>query len=87
MKIDTIVLWEEKLAIRRSTVLFMTLWMTWRAFTWAASYASTVSAAGATTESALGAAAMIAAVTAPIAYLQKAVFSAYIDSKTPDPKE
>lgn len=77
--IDAFVAWEEKLALRRSAVLFITLWMTWRAFTWAASYASQVSLAGG--DSVLSAAAMIAAVTAPITYLQAAVFRAYIEAK------
>jgi len=68
--------WERKLAIRRSTVLFVTLWMTYRAFEWAATYASATSLT-----SGLEAAAIIAAVTAPITYLQTAVFKAYISSK------
>lgn len=68
--------WERRLAIRRSTVLFMTLWMTWRAFEWAAAYATTTSLT-----SGLEAAAIIAAVTAPITYLQTAVFKAYISAK------
>lgn len=78
MNIDKFAALEEKLAVRRSAVLFVTLWMTWRAFTWAAAYASSMSA---TNETMLAAAAMIAAVTAPITYLQTAVFKAYIDSK------
>lgn len=69
---------ERKLAIRRSAVLFVTLWMTWRSFAWAAAYASTVSVAG---DSAVAVAAMIAAVTAPISVLQAAVFKAYIEGK------
>lgn len=76
--LETIVEWEERLAIRRSVVLFVTLWMTWRAFTWAAEYASRVAL---TETNAIAAAAMIAAVTAPIAVLQGYVFKAYIDSK------
>ena len=68
--------WERKLAMRRSIVLFSTLWMTFRAFEWAASYASTTALT-----SGLEAAAIIAAVTAPITYLQTAVFRAYIDAK------
>jgi hypothetical protein len=68
--------WERKLAIRRSTVLFVTLWMTYRAFEWAAAYASATSLT-----SGLEAAAIIAAVTAPITYLQTAVFKAYISAK------
>jgi hypothetical protein len=67
---------EKKLAIRRSVVLFITLWMTYKAFDWATLYASAVIGKGG-----LEAAAIIAAVTAPITYLQKVVFDAYISSK------
>lgn len=77
---DRIVRWEEKLALRRSAVLFVTLWMTWRGAAWAMQYASGVSLANG--ESALGAAALIGAVTAPITVLQGYVFKSYIDSKT-----
>lgn len=72
--LSTILEWESKLGIRRSIVLFVTLWMTYKAFGWAATYA-TGGAQG------LEAAAIIAAVTAPISYLQKVVFEAYIASK------
>lgn len=74
--LNRIVEWERKLGIRRTVVLMVTLWMTYRAFAWAAAYAS-VDHNG----DALAAAAMIAAVTAPITYLQKVVFEAYISSK------
>lgn len=74
--LSEIILWERKLAIRRSAVLFITLWMTYRAFEWAAHYALS----GMETNG-LEAAAIIGAVTAPIAYLQKAVFEAYLNSK------
>lgn len=80
MSLQAFVDWENKLALRRSAVLFITLWMTWRSFAWAAQYASQVALSG-SNEGAVAAAAMIAAVTAPIAYLQKAVFAAYIESK------
>jgi hypothetical protein len=50
--------------------------MTWKAFAWAGEYAYAVSAT-----SGLEIAAIIAAVTAPISYLQIAVFKAYIESK------
>ena len=73
---DTIVLWEKKLAIRRTVVLFVTLWMTYRAFDWATAYA--IAGMG---KNGFEAAAIIAAVTAPITYLQKVVFDAYISSK------
>lgn len=67
--------WEQKLAVRRSTVLFVTLWMTYKAFAWAAVYASSLPTVDA------GAALLIAAVTAPVTYLQKVVFEAYIAAK------
>lgn len=78
MDIETVAKWEEKLAIRRTAVLFITLWMTWRAFDWAGEYVASV---GADKDAMLAAAAMVAAVTAPITYLQAAVFKAYIESK------
>lgn len=78
MNIDAFITLERKLAIRRSATLFITLWMTWRAFDWAAAYASAATVDG---DSAIAVAAMIAAVTAPISALQAAVFRAYIDSK------
>lgn len=78
MNIDKFAALEEKLAVRRTAVLFVTLWMTWRAFTWAAAYASAMSASN---ENMIAAAAMIAAVTAPISLLQASVFKAYIESK------
>jgi hypothetical protein len=68
--------WETRLGIRRTIVLFVTLWMTYRAFDWAAHYAIS----GMETNG-LEAAAIIAAVTAPITYLQKVVFEAYLNSK------
>lgn len=82
LDLDTIAAWERKLAIRRSTVLFITLWMTWRAFSWSARYVESV---GADNDAMLAAAAMVAAVTAPITYLQAAVFRAYIESKDSTP--
>lgn len=81
MSLQAFVEWEQKLAIRRSAVLFTTLWMTWRAFTWAAEYASALIAIG-STDAWVASAAMIAAVTAPVSVLQAAVFKAYIDAKS-----
>lgn len=78
MTLDAFVVWERKLALRRSVVLFVTLWMTWRAFEWATVYAA------ATLDSDLNglkAATTIAAVTFPVTYLQKVVLEAYIKSK------
>jgi len=73
--LDTIIDYERRLAIRRSIVLFATLWMTYRAFGWAAEYASNLPSVDA------GAALIIAAVTGPISILQKYVFDAYIAAK------
>ena len=74
--LNLFVQWEQKLALRRSAVLFITLWMTWRSFTWAAMFAQ-----GVKDGDGIAAAALIAAVTVPITFLQKAVFEAYITSK------
>lgn len=70
--------WIDSRAIIRRIVLFVTLWMTWRAFTWAAEYAN-----GLTLSAGMGieAAAIIAAVTAPIAALQASVFKIYADGR------
>ena len=68
--------WESKLAIRRSIVLFITLWMTYKSFEWAAEYAMTTSETNG-----MEAAAIIFAVLSPIAYLQKCVFEQYIKAK------
>jgi hypothetical protein len=52
--------------------------MTWRSFTWAADYANHLSL---TPGIGLEAAAIIAAVTAPIAALQASVFKIYSDGR------
>lgn len=75
---DDFVTWEKKLAIRRTLVLFTTLWMTWEAFAWAKVYAESTIAID---MQGIKAAATIAAVTFPITYLQKVVLEAYIKSK------
>lgn len=69
---------EDRLALRRTLVLAVTVWMTWRAFAWAGEYAMLTKLT-----SGIDTAAIIAAVTAPITYLQVAVFKAYIDAKAP----
>lgn len=75
---------ESALGLRRTIVLFVTLWLTWRSFQWATEYAYVLIKADNNTL--VAAAAMIAAVTAPITYLQKVVFDAYISSKSDTPK-
>jgi len=72
------IVWERKLAVGRTIVLFVTLWMTWRAYEWATVYAAatlTIDLNG------IKAATTIAAVTFPITYLQKVVLEEYIKSK------
>jgi hypothetical protein len=81
MTLEDFTAWEEKLGLRRSVVLFVTLWMTWISFEWAAAFAYVV-VVKADNNLMLAAAALIAAVTAPVTYLQVAVFKAYIESKT-----
>lgn len=75
MTFDKFIWIENKLGIRRSVVLFATLWMTYTAFDWAAEYATGLAAVDS------GAAFIIEAVIAPITYLQKVVFDAYISAK------
>lgn len=74
---------EQRLGVRRTAVLFCTLWMTWKAYDWAAQFAYVV-VVKADNNLMLASAALIAAVTAPITYLQKAVFETYIASKPTD---
>lgn len=59
----------------RSFVLYVTVWMTWAAFQWAAEFATTTDKAG----SDVGL--IIAAVTAPISVLQGFVFKVYSESR------
>ena len=75
---------EERLAARRTLVLFATLWMTYKSYDWAAQYAYVVMVK-ADNNLMLAAAALVAAVTAPITYLQKVVFEAYITAKRDPP--
>ena len=59
----------------RSFVLYVTVWMTWEAFNWAAIFATTTDKQGADV------ALIIAAVTAPISILQGYVFKTYSESR------
>lgn len=68
--------WVDKRSVIRRVVLGVTLWMTWRAFAWAAEFAE------ATDKSGMDVAAIIAAVTAPITYLQAAVFKTYAEGRS-----
>lgn len=70
--------WESKLALRRTAVLAITLWMTWRVTVWSFAFTHSVLAAKGDM---LGAAAMLGAVTAPLAALQGYVFKVYVAAK------
>lgn len=59
----------------RSGVLYVTVWMTWLAFHWAAEFATTTDKTGSDV------ALIIAAVTAPISVLQGFVFKVYAESR------
>lgn len=67
--------WVDTRSIVRRIVLFVTLWMTWAAFIWAAGFAE------ATDKSGVEVGLIIAAVTAPIAALQGFVFKVYSESR------
>jgi hypothetical protein len=67
--------WVDQRSIVRRIVLFLTVWMTWRAFQWAAVFAAS------TPKSGMEVAAIIAAVTAPITYLQSAAFKTYSEGR------
>jgi hypothetical protein len=61
--------------VNRRVILFITVYMTWKSFEWAAHFAGT------STKSGLEEAAIIAAVTAPISALQGFVFKVYTESR------
>ena len=67
--------WINEHSIIRRVVLFITLYMTWEAFQWAALFAET------TAKSGLEVPGIIAAVTAPIAALQGYVFKIYAQGR------
>lgn len=67
--------WVDTRSVVRRIVLFVTLWMTWAAFVWAAGFAET------TDKSGVEVGLIIAAVTAPIAALQGFVFKVYSESR------
>lgn len=67
--------WIDSRSIIRRIVLFVTLWMTWESFMWAAQFAETTSKTG------VEVAAIIAAVTAPVAALQAFIFKVYADGR------
>lgn len=66
---------DNRVVVRR-IVLFITLWLTWDSYKWAALFAVTTDKAG------VEVAAIIAAVTAPISVLQGFIFKVYTDVRT-----
>jgi hypothetical protein len=77
MLIDRVLTWanQRHFVSIRALMIYTTLWMTWRAFDWAATYAHV------SKFDSIGTAAVIAAVIAPITYLQSAVFKIYMEGK------
>lgn len=75
---DRFLEWADKrnLVSVRAFVLYFTIWITWQAFAWAATFASTTDI-----KDGVQMGLVIAAVTAPVSALQAAVFSAYMKSK------
>jgi hypothetical protein len=67
--------WVDERCVVRRVVLFVTLWMTWEAYQWAAEFAQAADRPG------TDVAAIIAAVTAPISLLQGAVFKVYSEGR------
>lgn len=78
MTLDRFLVWADKrhFVSVRAAVLYVTLWMTWRAFTWAAEFAYAI-----TGRPGLDIAAIIGAVTVPITALQGFVFKWYMEAK------
>ena len=62
-------------AVFRRLVLMVTLWMTYSSYVWAASFAEHTAHTGS------DAALIIAAVLAPVSFLQTAVFASYTNSR------
>ena len=81
MKLDPEVfsVWDTKLKLSRRLVLFVTLWMSYEAFRWAGAF-SYVVVVKADNNLMLAAGVLVAAVTAPISYLQVAVFKSYLEA-------
>lgn len=75
MTIERLAKLDQLLGIRRSLVLFITLYLTWECYRWASEFAVGSDRTG------IDIAAIIAAVTAPISLLQASVFKAYLESK------
>lgn len=75
--IDRILAWFERknFVSVHALTLYLTLWMTWRAFLWASEFSLASSLDG------IGTAAVIAAVTAPISMLQGFIFNVYSGSR------
>lgn len=73
---EQFVAWDAAIGVRRTMVLGITLWMTWRSFLWATQYAS-----GLPPSEGANVALVVAAVLAPISVLQAYVFKAYLESK------
>lgn len=76
MNVERFAAWDSAVGARRTIVLGITLWMTWRSFLWAAEFATLSKFDGS------GTALVIGAVLVPIAALQTFVFRIYSESKS-----
>lgn len=77
MSVTTFINWADRrnFISVRSAVLYVTVWMTWEAFKWAAMFATTTDKTG------IDVAAIIGAVTGPISILQGFVFKVYAEGR------
>lgn len=66
---------ERAFGIRRTAVLFLSIWLTRDAYQWAAQFATYTDRTG------VEVAAIIAAVTAPVSWITVAVFKTYTEGK------
>lgn len=66
---------ESTLGLRRTIVLFLSIWLTYDSYEWAAQFATYTERAG------VEVAAIIAAVTAPVSWITVAVFKTYTEGK------
>lgn len=75
MTVDRFAKIDAALGLRRTAVLFLSIWLTYDSYEWAAQFATYTERVGAEV------AAIIAAVTAPVSWITIAVFKTYTEGK------
>jgi hypothetical protein len=75
MTLDRFLQIEQALGIRRTLVLFLSIWLTYDSYQWAAQFATWTERTG------VEVAAIIGAVTAPVSWIVVAVFKVYAEGK------